>query len=51
MACMIAIIFIFEVRRPSETLIGILDPQMGISIIFVFSELIIYAYILLNYRY
>ena len=40
MACMIAIIFIFEVRRPSKTLVGILDLNVGISIIFVFSEFI-----------
>ena len=40
MAYMIAINFIFEVRRPSETLVGLLDLNMGISIIFVFSELI-----------
>ena len=31
---------IFEVNRPNETLFGLLDLNMGISIIFVFSELI-----------
>ena len=40
MAYKIAINFIFEVNRPSETLFGLLDLNMGISIIFVFSELI-----------
>ena len=52
MACMIVINFIFEVHRPSETLVGILDLNIGISVIFIFSEFInyiyIYAYILLD---
>ena len=52
MACMIVINIIFEVRRPSETLVGILDLNIGISVIFIFSKFInylyIYAYILLD---
>ena len=41
MACMIEINFIFEVYRPSETLVGILDLNIGISVILYFRNLLI----------
>ena len=46
MTFVIVINLIFEVNRPSETLFGLLDLNVGFRVIFVISKLII-NYILL----